>query len=1014
MDRLNDFPKAIFRSTVLFAALFWCSFAMAQQARFSAKAASFSHPDLSNSFVEYELYRFNVYQLYNQIKDQDQLHFRLQLGDQHDWNINLAYNDLRSPNFQEVAITDAGFQVLPWRRAITYAGFLNDQHAGEARFSITEQYVMGMVNVNGQPFYMEPLWHKIPDAPEDLYVVYKPQNVLQDGPLECGSEAVQKKRPMHDEQEEQMVLRGGGMCLEVDFLTAATFDMFSKFGSVAAVNDHIQTITNMVEPYYAFASLDYVIVQQFVPATAMADPFTASVVAGDLLNSIESWAGGGGISTHDIGQLWVNRDIVGCNGDDPDTNTSLIGCANIGVVCNSNRYNVCEDFTSNLSCLAVLSTHELGHNWDARHDDANGNDDNIMFPSLNCGDPPLAFGGTEQAVILAHVASRGCLSNCGTPSNDLCAGAMTLGCGDSEAALLDVATSTDAPSACPGGGTPNVGVWFRFVGNGEVVTVSTATSSFDTQLNVYEGSCGSLTCVGGDDDGGPGTTSEFTFCALLGNIYYIYLDGFGGQVGSYFISISCTPDAEDPVVTCPANQNETTDPGVCGADVILPAAMATDNCEVSSLQARFRGVDAGGFPLPGPAGDWSAFMNDPSGFFEVGRHEIQWRALDPTGNDDFCSMFLEVVDDELPMPVCIDPTVDFNGEEEITLFPADYYDAMASSDNCGNVIFVGPASVVVSCEDLGMIIPVLVTVEDDAGNEGTCTANITVDGLPCGWMNTFGIGCTGTNAADYDVPTETFFLDSDGCVPGFPYTGDDLSFIKYELCGDGEIIAEVTDIAGGQGFAGIMMREDLDEGSPKVSIATNRVNKIRKDYRVLPDYPAWPQEVLSYDKHWLRIERVGNVFKAYASTDGATWYPYLFVQVMMEECIQIGLFMYNEKPMTTITASFENVTVTEEGMPLINVPRTVALGENLEAPPTLHTYPNPASSELTVDMSAFVGQPVSARLVDQYGQLRSSFQQESVDAQLIFPVNSFNPGIYYLEVEVSGQRYYQKVVVARP
>jgi hypothetical protein len=537
--------------TVLVLCLFSLS-AMAQQTRFAAKAADYYHPDLVANFAAVEVYQLQAASLFEQLGASDDFHFILELGEAHRWDLNLVYNDLRSPAYQEVAMTDAGWQVLPKRRAVTYAGFLNDQYAGEVRLSISADYIMGMVTHNGQPFYIEPVRYAIPGAPQDLYIVYKPQDILREGPLECGADAVHKKKPIRDEYEEEMMQRSPGTCREVELLTATPFDMYTKFGnSVVAVNDYIQTITNMVEPFYAFASLDYVIVQQFVPTSNGTDPFTASVVAGDLLNSIESWAGGGGIATHDIGQLWVNRDIVGCNGSDPDTNTSLIGCASIGVVCNSNRYNVCEDINS-LSCNAILSAHELGHNWDARHSDAGGDNTNIMFPSLNCGSPPTQFGAGEQAVILAHRDSRGCLANCGVPSNDLCAGAITLGCGDSEAALTCDASNTDAPGGCTGGGAPGAGVWFRFVGNGEIVTVSTAGSAFDTQLNVYEGSCGSLTCVAGDDDGGPGTTSEVVFCALSGNTYYIYLDGFGGATGSYYISIACAPDTEDPTISCPS------------------------------------------------------------------------------------------------------------------------------------------------------------------------------------------------------------------------------------------------------------------------------------------------------------------------------------------------------------------------------------------------------------------------------------------------------------------------------
>lgn len=46
----------------------------------------------------------------------------------------------------------------------------------------------------------------------------------------------------------------------------------------------------------------------------------------------------------------------------------------------------------------------------------------------------------------------------------------------------------------------------------------------DTRFHVYTGSCGSLTCVAGDDDSGTGNSSQATFDVLGGTTYYIAWD----------------------------------------------------------------------------------------------------------------------------------------------------------------------------------------------------------------------------------------------------------------------------------------------------------------------------------------------------------------------------------------------------------------------------------------------------------------------------------------------------------
>lgn len=133
------------------------------------------------------------------------------------------------------------------------------------------------------------------------------------------------------------------------------------------------------------------------------------------------------------------------------------------------------------------------------------------------------------------------------PPNDLCPDTARIVCGESATASIILATATDAPSSCSGGGTPGKGVWYVVDGQGNDITVSTDNSgtNFDTQINIYSGSCGSFTCVAGDDDSGTGTTSELTFTAASGITYYIYVDGDGVAEGQFEISLSC--------VACPAD-----------------------------------------------------------------------------------------------------------------------------------------------------------------------------------------------------------------------------------------------------------------------------------------------------------------------------------------------------------------------------------------------------------------------------------------------------------------------------
>tara|TARA_B100000809_G_scaffold172593_1_gene169864 strand:+ start:614 stop:2215 length:1602 start_codon:yes stop_codon:yes gene_type:complete len=129
-----------------------------------------------------------------------------------------------------------------------------------------------------------------------------------------------------------------------------------------------------------------------------------------------------------------------------------------------------------------------------------------------------------------------------TPPNDSCATAIVLTCGATHTNNTILATDEDAPTACSGGGGTSKGVWYSFIGTGQSVTISTDASAtnFDTEINIYEGTCTSLTCIAGDDDSGSGTTSEHTFTTTNAVEYFVYVDGKGAAEGQFEISLTCS------------------------------------------------------------------------------------------------------------------------------------------------------------------------------------------------------------------------------------------------------------------------------------------------------------------------------------------------------------------------------------------------------------------------------------------------------------------------------------------
>ena len=91
----------------------------------------------------------------------------------------------------------------------------------------------------------------------------------------------------------------------------------------------------------------------------------------------------------------------------------------------------------------------------------------------------------------------------------------------------------------------NDGTWFTFTGDGNDFTVSVnmpAGSSFDPQIGVYTGTCGSLVCEGAEDQGLEGEEETITFTTTVGTVYYVNVGDYSGFTdnleGAFTINIT--------------------------------------------------------------------------------------------------------------------------------------------------------------------------------------------------------------------------------------------------------------------------------------------------------------------------------------------------------------------------------------------------------------------------------------------------------------------------------------------
>ena len=207
--------------------------------------------------------------------------------------------------------------------------------------------------------------------------------------------------------------------------------------------------------------------------------------------------------------------------------------------------------------IAILSTTGTSYTSDCAID-------NIC---INTAGGPVP-GCTDPAALnynpLATLSDGSCVY---APANDLVCSATAITCGATLSGTTVNATNsgTGEGGSC-GTAQTQPGVWYVVAGNGQTMTASLCATAWDSKMSVYSGTnCSTLTCVGGNDDGGPactGTSASYSWPSVSGTNYYILVHGYS-STSAFSINLSCvtpTPppanddcaNAQSITIQCPA------------------------------------------------------------------------------------------------------------------------------------------------------------------------------------------------------------------------------------------------------------------------------------------------------------------------------------------------------------------------------------------------------------------------------------------------------------------------------
>lgn len=286
-----------------------------------------------------------------------------------------------------------------------------------------------------------------------------------------------------------------------------------------------------------------------------------------------------------------------------------------------------------------------------------------------------------------------------------------------------------------------------------------------------------------------------------------------------------------PDIECPRDMTVTVAAKKCEAEVNLPPAIVSDNCnEPVEVDIIFEG---------------GLLENQNGGLatLPLGINEVVYRATDACYNSAECVMIVEVQDNTPPVAVCDQHTVvslSVSGEVEVfaQTFDDGSYDGcwidsmavrrMESDSTCGLLQTSFAPWVRFCCADAGQIIPVEFRVWDEYGNWNACMVNVEIQDKIAPVIQDL----PGDTISCHHIPTEAE-LDS---IYGFPIVTDNCDYLFTS--------STYYDID--QCMEGVIVRSFAVQDANNVSISTQEIVVINEDPFTADDI-IWPLDTTIYN-----------------------------------------------------------------------------------------------------------------------------------------------------------------------
>jgi hypothetical protein len=323
------------------------------------------------------------------------------------FEIQLRPNDLRAPNYRA---EEVGADGLSHRVAMgpvsTYKGNVDGVWASDARFTITDDNVEGLIITPSESIYIEPARKYSTAAASTDYILYNGSDVRMDVTRSCADTLGER---LNSNAQQIMSSATEGIAPAVfspfkvaEIATESDFEYTTALGGSAAANNDILGIMNGVQGIYERdIGLTFKVTFQHTWDTP-ADPYNAGDPGGLLSEFTNYWNANFAAQRGDLAHLWTGRALIG----------GASGVAWTGVVCRSpNSYGLSDRET--IAPFRVgIPAHEIGHNFSASHCDGQAGCDNTIMVATQTQTNTLTFCPFSINQITTYIqANSSCLSD---------------------------------------------------------------------------------------------------------------------------------------------------------------------------------------------------------------------------------------------------------------------------------------------------------------------------------------------------------------------------------------------------------------------------------------------------------------------------------------------------------------------------------------------------------------------------------------------------------------------------